>query len=140
MKASSVERAMYLRLWRLAECPSREVIPPNELISRRKASYHRHDRARARRNAIMLGARVGDQRRVRAVYRRAAWWRSVGFPVVVDHIVPLSKGGAHSPENLQIIYGSENAKKGARLDYQPSVVFGHVFEESEPTSAGEHAA
>jgi hypothetical protein len=33
----------------------------------------------------------------------------------VDHIIPLSKGGRHHPNNLQILLGKANATKGARL-------------------------
>ena len=35
----------------------------------------------------------------------------------VDHIRPLSKGGLHHPDNLQIINKSENLKKNNRLNY-----------------------
>lgn len=57
------------------------------------------------------------------IYIHAQELRKQGFEVVVDHIIPLAKGGAHSPENLQIIYTKENAEKGVRLDYTPSKVF-----------------
>jgi CRISPR/Cas system Type II protein with McrA/HNH and RuvC-like nuclease domain len=33
----------------------------------------------------------------------------------VDHIIPLSAGGAHSPENLRIISARENLEKGAKI-------------------------
>ncbi len=77
----------------------------------------------ARRRARKLGVTASEQPNIAAVYRRAQWWRSVGFPVAVDHIIPLMCGGAHTSKNLQIIYASENARKGARLDYIPQIVF-----------------
>ena len=38
-----------------------------------------------------------------------------GVPFDVDHIIPLSRGGAHHPSNLQILTASENRKKSAKL-------------------------
>ena len=38
----------------------------------------------------------------------------------VDHIQPLSKGGLHHPDNLQVIPAIENLKKGAKLNYKVS--------------------
>ena len=35
----------------------------------------------------------------------------------VDHIVPLSKGGAHSESNLQLATASYNLRKGAKLPW-----------------------
>jgi len=35
----------------------------------------------------------------------------------IDHIRPLSKGGLHHPDNLQIINKSENLKKNDKLNY-----------------------
>ncbi len=64
----------------------------------------------------------GDPKLIDKIYARAFELRR-WFDVVVDHIIPLAKGGAHSPENLQIIYAFENARKGDRLDYKPRVVF-----------------
>jgi 5-methylcytosine-specific restriction endonuclease McrA len=61
-------------------------------------------------------------KRIETIYEKAQWWRQ-WFDVVVDHIIPIARGGKHHPSNLQIIYRSENAKKHARLDYKPKVVF-----------------
>lgn len=35
----------------------------------------------------------------------------------VDHIVPITKGGLHHPDNLQIVHAPENSRKGNR-DYK----------------------
>lgn len=34
----------------------------------------------------------------------------------LDHVVPLSLGGAHAPENVQLAHLRCNVSKGARLD------------------------
>jgi 5-methylcytosine-specific restriction endonuclease McrA len=56
------------------------------------------------------------------IYHRAQQLRQ-WFEVVVDHIIPLAKGGAHAAANLQIIYAYENQRKGDRLKYEPAVIF-----------------
>lgn len=35
--------------------------------------------------------------------------------VHVDHIIPISRGGRHAPENLQLLSGRENLEKGTSL-------------------------
>lgn len=40
---------------------------------------------------------------------------SCGEPFHVDHIIPISKGGLHHFDNLQIISAEENLKKGNYL-------------------------
>jgi 5-methylcytosine-specific restriction endonuclease McrA len=96
---------------------------------RAKRKYKRSEKGRlkncvhaAKRNALKRCRTVGDLFAIEKVYARAQELRQ-WFDVVVDHIVPLAKGGAHSPENLQIIYAFENERKGARLDYKPRVIF-----------------
>lgn len=63
-----------------------------------------------------------QQNQIQKIYLRAAELRQ-WFDVVVDHAIPLAKGGLHHPNNLQIIYDHENRKKGCRLDFKPSVIF-----------------
>lgn len=44
----------------------------------------------------------------------------------VDHIVPISKGGLHHPDNMRVILAKENNIKRAKLDYQlqsPQICF-----------------
>jgi hypothetical protein len=50
----------------------------------------------------------------------------------VDHIMPLSAGGAHHPNNLQILKASINLSKGARWDKKSKLVKGIRFEDIEP--------
>ena len=38
-----------------------------------------------------------------------------GVPHEVDHIIPISKGGLHHQDNLQILTMTENRKKGSTL-------------------------
>jgi hypothetical protein len=61
--------------------------------------------------------------KMRKIYERCQWWRQKGFDVVVDHKRPLAKGGKHHPNNLQIIYRSENQLKKDKLNFTPSVIF-----------------
>jgi 5-methylcytosine-specific restriction endonuclease McrA len=77
---------------------------------------------KALRRAAYYRASLEDMKKIRLIYHRAQELRR-WFKVSVDHIIPLSKGGAHAPRNLQIIYSSENMKKRARSDYIPSVIF-----------------
>ena len=41
--------------------------------------------------------------------------KHTGIPHHVDHKYPLSKGGKHHPDNLQILTAEQNFKKGAKL-------------------------
>lgn len=77
---------------------------------------------RAFRRTRMKVHSVKEQFKIDQIYRRAAFLRK-WFDVVVDHKLPLCKGGKHIANNLQIIYSTENCRKGSRLDYTPSIVF-----------------
>jgi len=38
-----------------------------------------------------------------------------------DHIIPLSRGGEHSPDNIVPACSECNGKKGVRLDWEPKI-------------------
>lgn len=52
--------------------------------------------------------------RIGALYAIAACFRAEGRDVHVDHIRPLSKGGTHTFENLQILTAEDNLRKGTK--------------------------
>lgn len=100
--------------------------PEKERLKRKRWRLNnpeKHRASKAKRNALKRNATIGDLTEIAKVYSRAQELRNQGFDVQVDHIIPLSKGGAHSPENLQILYTFENLKKGSSLTYVPEVVF-----------------
>lgn len=81
---------------------------------------------RARKSRMKAGIEGPEDPRILAVYRQAkaletklracvACDDDLQLQVHVDHIVPLSRGGKHVFENLQILCGRENLEKGARI-------------------------
>jgi 5-methylcytosine-specific restriction endonuclease McrA len=87
-----------------------------------KNNLHKRCASAARRRARMGDGSFRKNEQIDRIYARAQWWRK-WFDVVVDHVIPLAKGGTHTADNLQIIYAFENTKKHARLDYKPRIVF-----------------
>lgn len=52
--------------------------------------------------------------RMESLFKNGMTWENYG-EWEVDHIVPLSKGGKHSPQNLQPLWRLENKIKGSKL-------------------------
>lgn len=84
--------------------------------------------AHQRRRAMMLGARTGGSVFLSDVIARdGVGCKLCGNPVdlslkypnpfskSVDHIIPLSRGGAHEPDNCQLAHLRCNISKGARV-------------------------
>lgn len=60
-----------------------------------------------------------DRREIEDFYGLRDWLtETTGIEHHVDHIKPLSKGGLHIPENLQVIPAIDNLKKGSK--YEPN--------------------
>lgn len=105
--------------------------------SRRRRQKHGHwrtlypERAAAydaRRRALIVDARVGEAFAPSDIHERDGWTcklcgesidRDVAWPdpksPSLDHIVPLSKGGAHSTTNVQSAHLGCNSSKGDKL-------------------------
>lgn len=68
---------------------------------------------RAQLRAVAVPLTHEEQAEVVAFYAKArALTELTGVPYHVDHIKPISKGGLHHPDNLQVLLGRENLKKG----------------------------
>ena len=72
---------------------------------------------RARKSAGMVSLTKHEIDRLTKFYAEAsAMTKLTGIPHHVDHICPLSRGGLHHPDNLQVLLGLENLRKGAKLN------------------------
>ena len=73
-------------------------------------------RTRARQYNIRNTELTAQQREeITSIYQEAERLTAeTGIPHEVDHIHPLSKGGSHTPENLQVLTQFENRSKGAK--------------------------
>lgn len=72
----------------------------------------------ARRRCRMRDAfdKTANQQKINEIYCEAKRLTGeTGIPHEVDHIIPISKGGKHHEDNLQIITMSENRKKHSKI-------------------------
>lgn len=60
---------------------------------------------------------TADRKKILEFYKLAQkMTEETGIPYEVDHIKPLSKGGLHHQDNLQVITGKENRRKGSKYE------------------------
>ena len=70
---------------------------------------------RVRKLAAAVPLTPHEQADVIALYAKArALTELTGVPYHVDHKKPLAKGGLHHPDNLQVLRGVDNQRKGAK--------------------------
>jgi len=59
---------------------------------------------------------TADQQKINEIYCKAKQLtEETGIPHEVDHIIPISKGGKHHEDNLQILTAIENRKKSTKI-------------------------
>lgn len=57
-----------------------------------------------------------DRHLITEFYKQAKFLtKTTGIQYHVDHIIPLSKGGKHHQDNLQVITAKENLRKHAKI-------------------------
>lgn len=56
-----------------------------------------------------------ENQQIRAIYKKS---QELGLNWHVDHVQPLSKGGLHHPNNLQIVRKKYNLQKGSKLNFR----------------------
>lgn len=89
-----------------------------------KASHQRARKMKLKAGAVDLTDQ--EKRQIREIYDRATLLQQklracvisddpLDLQVHVDHVIPLSKGGRHKPDNLQLLTGRENIDKGVSL-------------------------
>jgi 5-methylcytosine-specific restriction endonuclease McrA len=97
-----------------------------EYNKRYRIAHHLERRTEsAARRAAIRGASLGDANAIKAIYRRARENKNVRCYLCgrlipkgerqVDHIIPLSRGGAHAAANLAIACSACNRKKCAKM-------------------------
>lgn len=101
-----------------------------ERISKRARCWRENHRleihaGNAARKAMLIGATIGNIAEITEIYRHAKEDKKVRcylcgklIPIGhrhVDHVLPISKGGAHRPSNLAVACDTCNLSKGAKM-------------------------
>lgn len=110
-KAKISKRKKQYRLDNLETCTERER-------AYKKAHPEKNTFFLAQRRAAILNATPDNANldSIKAIYASCARVsKCLGIPHHVDHIIPLSKGGLHHEDNLQVIPAAENLSKGAKM-------------------------
>jgi len=91
----------------------------------RKEHQYQYTSYRTVRRALIAGATIGNLVEIKAIYQRAQedpkgrcylCGQKIPFGKRhVDHIIPLSKGGAHRPSNLAVACKECNRRKAAKM-------------------------
>ena len=93
----------------------------------RKANRHKKAERESKRRLLINSSQTGEynQKIIHEIYKiRERVSFCLGVPHHVDHIYPLSKGGLHIPENLQVIPAVLNLKKGDRISLDSKDIIG----------------
>lgn len=94
----------------------------SEKISIRRSSLKGRANRRkyeSKRRAIKIGNEINwtneDKERVNRLFQEAAQLEKLtGIKFHVDHVVPLSRGGPHHPDNLQVVTAKYNMSNGVK--------------------------
>ena len=115
-------RAGFAKLWANPEYKAKKLIE-NRALNKKwtkenpDKSYAKTVKRRARYYGDITLLNDEEYTRLVAIYKEMQRLNKEAGCVAyhVDHIHPLSKGGTHHPDNLQILTVKENCSKGAKL-------------------------
>jgi hypothetical protein len=99
-----LRRRLNMKKWRANNSTS-ERARLASLVRARQAGVHKSYSSLPEHSKAIVKGIYGASQRVS---------ECLGVPFHVDHIVPVSMGGTHSPENLQIVPAKWNLQKGNR--------------------------
>lgn len=101
-------RSLETKCW---ECKKEEPKRNHDTTAANRAKY----RAR-KRDAVPDTLTEEDLAKIKEIYAlRNKLTEETGIEHHVDHIIPISKGGLHHPDNLRVITAEENLKKGDKI-------------------------
>ena len=112
---NKTERLAYSRKYRNLN-PNKVKAANHNWYNKNKAKVHASSKAReAGLHKDYIALPEHSKAIVRGIYEASQRVSEcLGVPFHVDHTVPISKGGTHSPENLQIVPAKWNLQKGNR--------------------------
>ena len=92
-------------------CPNPLIVWTNKRNS--KSRYLKKRKDQIKKKSMFLSD--SEKVKIKEIYKENKKLNQIaGFNKFhVDHIIPLSKGGNHHPENLRIISAEENLRKGS---------------------------
>lgn len=106
-------RAARSRAWRIAN-PDKSKLSWSRYSLENRDKRNEIDRRRKARllNAPGNGISISEERRLREEYDYRCAYCGEVMPLELDHIVPISKGGAHDISNATVACKSCNSSKG----------------------------
>ena len=112
----------YVSTWSCAPCLKKkglEKLNNEELMKpyrTREKQNNKTYRYRSKKFGEVPSLTSEEQERILLIYKECAKiTEKTGILHHVDHIHPISKGGKHHPDNLQILTATENIRKGNKL-------------------------
>lgn len=95
---------------------SDKIIEQTRKWRKNNRDKHAAIQAKRRANKIAQTPVNADMKKIGEFYTEARrLTEEIGIPHEVDHIIPISKGGLHHEDNLQILTKSENCRKSDKL-------------------------